>query len=601
MGRFWITGRAPDGTMHGTIAGTIACIRHTIRNCATGESMAATGQAKPAGGSFHTLTQRQIIGTMTGVMLTLLLAALDQTIVGTAMPRIIAQLNGFERYAWVTTVYLLTSTAAVPIFGKLSDIYGRKWFYLGGAVLFVVASALCGAAGSIPGVPGDGMTQLILFRGLQGVGGGIIMAITFTIIGDIFPPAVRGKYQGLLSAVWGMSSVFGPTLGGWITDSFSWRWIFYINLPVGILAITALMIAFPYFKPEGVKRVIDFAGVATLLAALVPLLLALTWVTNYGWAAPRVVGLLVLAAVMIAAFILAESRAVEPLLPLSLFRDRVISLSTVSVFLTGMAMFGSILFIPLFMQTVIGVSATQSGSLLTPMMVIWSVGSISAGQLVARMGRYKMIVLVGMALMTVGLFLLARMTAATTRPTVVVFMLLIGMGMGLTMPIFTLIVQNAAPQRQIGAATATVQFFRQIGSTVGAAVFGSIMLTRYQSHFSGTVPVGTPASALAAFKDPLQLAQVLPQLKDQFAALPNGPQLLQTLLANTKDALVYAITGVFLISAILTVIAFATDFWLKEVPLRKSFAPPVMPEAEGVIVSSETPLGAPALSGQGDD
>jgi EmrB/QacA subfamily drug resistance transporter len=563
--------------------------------------MAATGQAKPAGGSFHTLTQRQIIGTMTGVMLTLLLAALDQTIVGTAMPRIIAQLNGFERYAWVTTVYLLTSTAAVPIFGKLSDIYGRKWFYLGGAVLFVVASALCGAAGSIPGVPGDGMTQLILFRGLQGVGGGIIMAITFTIIGDIFPPAVRGKYQGLLSAVWGMSSVFGPTLGGWITDSFSWRWIFYINLPVGILAITALMIAFPYFKPEGVKRVIDFAGVATLLAALVPLLLALTWVTNYGWAAPRVVGLLVLAAVMIAAFIVAESRAVEPLLPLSLFRDRVISLSTVSVFLTGMAMFGSILFIPLFMQTVIGVSATQSGSLLTPMMVIWSVGSISAGQLVARMGRYKMIVLVGMALMTVGLFLLARMTAATTRPTVVVFMLLIGMGMGLTMPIFTLIVQNAAPQRQIGAATATVQFFRQIGSTVGAAVFGSIMLTRYQSHFSGTVPVGTPASALAAFKDPLQLAQVLPQLKDQFAALPNGPQLLQTLLANTKDALVYAITGVFLISAILTVIAFATDFWLKEVPLRKSFAPPVMPEAEGVIVSSETPLGAPALSGQGDD
>ena len=195
---------------------------------------------------------------MTGVMLTLLLAALDQTIVGTAMPRIIAQLNGFDRYAWVTTAYLLTSTAAVPIFGKLSDIYGRKWFYLGGAVLFVVASALCGAAGSIPGVPGGGMTQLIVFRGLQGVGGGIIMAITFTIIGDIFPPAVRGKYQGLLSAVWGMSSVFGPTLGGWITDSFSWRWIFYINLPVGILATVALFVAFPYFKPEGVKRVIDY-------------------------------------------------------------------------------------------------------------------------------------------------------------------------------------------------------------------------------------------------------------------------------------------------------------------------------------------------------
>ncbi len=566
--------------------------------------MATAQRAKQAGGnSFHTLTQRQIVGTMTGVMLTLLLAALDQTIVGTAMPRIIAQLNGFDRYAWVTTAYLLTSTAAVPIFGKLSDIYGRKWFYLGGAVLFVIASALCGAAGSIPGVPGGGMTQLIIFRGVQGVGAGIIMGITFTIIGDIFPPAVRGKYQGLLSAVWGMSSVFGPTLGGWITDSFSWRWIFYINLPVGILATFALFFAFPYFRPEGVKRVIDYAGVVTLLGGLVPLLLALTWVTDYGWGSPRVVGLLVVAVVMLVAFVLAEARAVEPLLPLSLFRDRIIALSTVTVFLTGMAMFSSILFIPLFMQTVIGVSATQSGSLLTPMMVIWSVGSIGAGQIVARVGRYKALVLFGLAIMTLGLLLLGRLGAGASRLVVVEDMLLIGLGMGLTMPIFTLIVQNAAPQRQIGAATAAVQFFRQIGGTVGAAVFGSIMLTRYKVHFDGAVPQGTPSAALTAFKNPLQLAQALPQLKDQFAAFPNGAQLLQTLLANTRDALVYAITGVFLISAILSLVAFAVNFWLKEIPLRTSFAPPETPTATAAVVASETPLGAPALSGtgQGDD
>ena len=559
--------------------------------------------ARQTGGSFHTLTTRQIVGTMTGVMITLLLAALDQTIVGTAMPRIIAQLNGFDRYAWVTTAYLLTTTAAVPIFGKLSDIYGRKWFYLGGAVLFVIASALCGATGNLPGVPGGDMNQLIAFRGLQGIGGGIIMGITFTIVGDIFPPAVRGKYQGLLSAVWGMASVFGPTLGGWITDNLTWRWIFYINLPVGIVATTVLFFAFPYFKPEGVRRVIDFAGVVTLLAGLVPLLLALTWVTDYGWVSARVIAFLIVAAVMLAAFILAETRAVEPLLPLALFRNSIIAISTTTVFLNGMAMFGAILFIPLFMQTVLGVSATQSGSLLTPMMVIWSVGSILAGQLVARLGRYKAMAMIGLVLLAIGALLLSRMSEQTTRPMVVWAMLFVGVGMGMTQPVYTLIVQNAAAQRQIGTATAAVQFFRQIGSTVGAAVFGSIMISRYRDHFDAAVPPGTPNAALAAFKNPLQLAQTLPQLREQFAAFPNGAQLLQTLLANTKGALVSGITGVFLIATALSVIAVVMNVWLKEIPLRTSFAPTTPSEGDIPVGESEIPIGAPALSGtgQGDD
>src|SRR5216684_3074350 len=253
----------------------------------------------------HNLTKRQLVGTLAGLLLTLLMAALDQTIVGTAMPRIISQLNGFDRYPWVTTAYLLTSTIAVPIFAKLSDIYGRKWFFLAGTVVFVIASAFCGGAGQMLWIPGDGMLQLIVFRGIQGLGAGMIVGLLFTIIGDIFAPAERAKFQGLFAAVWGLASIFGPTLGGWITDHFSWRWIFYVNLPVGALAIGAILVEFPYFRPQGVKRSIDWWGVGTLMACLVPLLLALTWVTDYGWTSQQVLGLLAIAGVMLCAFLFA--------------------------------------------------------------------------------------------------------------------------------------------------------------------------------------------------------------------------------------------------------------------------------------------------------
>ncbi len=477
------------------------------------------------GSGFHALTRTQLIGTITGLMLTLLLAALDQTIVGTAMPRIIAELNGFERYAWVTTTYLLTSTIAVPIIGKLSDLYGRKWFLLGGAVLFVASSALCGAAGDLPlGI--DGMNQLILFRGLQGIGGGMITGIVFTVIGDIFPPAERGKIQGLFSAVFGLSSVFGPALGGWITDNLSWRWAFYVNLPVGIIAIATLYFAFPYFKPEGAKRVIDWAGVTTLIAGLVPLLLALTWVSDYGWTSSRVMGLLALAIVMIGAFLFFEARAEEPILSLSLFKNPIFSISAVALFMTGMGMFGAILFIPLFMQGVIGVSATQSGSLLTPLMLTLITGSIISGQIISRTGRYKAQAIIGLAIMTSGLLLLTGMHGDTTRGIVVRNMIVVGLGLGLTMPIYTLIVQNAVDRRMMGAATAATQFFRQIGGTVGTAIFTSIMLGRFSSQLTANAPQGLPNELLEPFKNPLQLGQIMDQLTNQFAQIPNGPQLL---------------------------------------------------------------------------
>ena len=334
---------------------------------------------------FIRLTRPQFIGTIAGLMMCLLLAALDQTIVGTAEPRIIASLSGFDRYPWVATVYLLTSTICVPIFAKLSDMYGRKWFFLSGAVIFVTSSALCGAAGKMNGLGIDGMSQLIVFRGFQGLGAGIMFGLVFTIVGDVFSPAERGKYQGLFASVWGAASIFGPTLGGWLTDlpvpaHDGWRWCFYVNLPVGIIAIAAIWIQFPYFHPQGVRRIIDWAGVSALIACLVPLLLALTWVTQYGWTSTRVEVLLAVAVIMLFVFLFVETHAAEPLIPLSLFRDPIIRVCSIAGFMMGIGMFGVIIYLPLFMQGVLGVSATRSGSLLTPMMLAAVTGNIFSGQ-----------------------------------------------------------------------------------------------------------------------------------------------------------------------------------------------------------------------------
>jgi len=376
---------------------------------------------------FLSLTRRQLVGALAGLMLTLLLVAVDQTIVGTAMPRIIMQLNGFDRYPWVTTAYLLTSTIAVPIFAKLSDMYGRKGFLLWGNILFVLASALCGAAGQIPFIPGDGMTQLIVFRGIQGIGAGMAIALMFTIIGDLFAPAERAKYQGLFAAVYGLASIVGPTIGGWITDQFSWRWTFYVNLPVGAIATAAILLELPNFKPLGVRRIIDWSGLMTLIACLIPLLLALTWVTDYGWGSPQVIGLLSFALLMLGAFLFCEQRAAEPFLPLGLFREPIFVVSSIAVFMLGLGMFGVILYVPLFMQGVLGVSATRSGSLLTPLLVAAVVGSMATGQAISRTGRYRWLAISGAALATIGMFLMAIMDKTTTNAQVVRNMVIAGL------------------------------------------------------------------------------------------------------------------------------------------------------------------------------
>ena len=501
------------------------------------------------------------------MVLTLLLSALDQTIVGTSEPRIIASLNGFDRYPWVTTAYLLSSTIAVPIFAKLSDIYGRKWFFLAGNILFVAASAFCGAAGDVRWVPGDGMTQLIVFRGIQGLGAGIMMGLLFTIIGDIFPPAQRAKYQGLFASVFGLASIFGPTLGGWITDQFSWRWTFYVNLPVGIIAATAILVEFPYFRPVGIHRKIDWYGVISLTFCLVPLLLALTWVTDYGWGSQRVVALLILAGAMLIAFLLAERSAIEPVIPLSLYKDPIISVATIAVFLLGIAMFGVIIYIPLFMQGVLGVTATRSGSLLTPLMLGFVVASSASGNIIGRTGRYRVVVLTGVLLTSVGIFLMASMDAGTTQAVVIRNMIIAGLGMGSVMPIYTLCVQNVAPPIHMGAATASVQFFRSIGGTVGVATYGSILLRNYHESFSPHIPAGAPPRVLALLNNPVQLRQASSGGVQGLQA--SDLVLVKQLSGHVREALYQGLHQIFVIGSILMVAAVIVNFFLREVPLRK--------------------------------
>jgi EmrB/QacA subfamily drug resistance transporter len=529
--------------------------------------MAASADTKFHTSGFVRLTRPQLIGTLGGLLLALLVAALDQTVVGTAEPRIIASLSGFDRYPWVATAYMLSMTVSVPIFAKLSDIFGRKWLFLTGLIIFVAASALCGASGEMP-LPLDGMNQLILFRGIQGIGAGILFGLTFTIIGDIFTPVERGKYQGVFAAVWGLASIFGPTLGGFLTDHYSWRAVFYVNLPVGLIATIAILLEFPSFRPQGVRRKVDFPGVVALIGCLVPLLLALTWVTDYGWTSMRVESLLGFSVVMLVAFLYAETKASEPLIPLVLFRNPVIAICSIASFVLGMGMFGIIIYLPLFMQGVMGVSATQSGSLLTPLMLAAVVASIIAGQTTSRTSKYKALAITGSIFLAIGMIMFARMNGDTLRSEVVRGMVMVGLGIGLIQPVYTLAVQNAAPREHMGAATASSQFFRSIGSTMGVSIFGSVLLTIYKRDFANGIPHGVPEIALKPFSNPLLLAQIRPQLEAGFGHYPGGPELLKVLLANVRLALVDGIHAIFLVGAIIMCGAVVLNAFLREVPLR---------------------------------
>jgi len=529
-------------------------------------SSEATPGAVPLG--FHNLPRRQVFITLGGVLLAMFLSALDQTVVGTALPKIIADLKGFEHYTWVATAYLLTATIMMPIVGRLTDMYGRKWFYIVGIIIFLIGSALCGLS--------QNMTQLILFRGFQGIGAGIMMANAFIVIGDLFPPSERGKYQGLIVAVFGLSSIVGPLLGGFITDNISWHWIFYINLPLGIPVVLAFIRFFPDVRPLQVKHKLDFLGMAALVLCISLLIIGLSWAgSEYEWQSPQVIGALSLSAVMLIAFILVESQAAEPVLPLALFRSRTVIVAVIVRFCIGMGMFGIILFVPLFFQGVLGRSATYSGTLLMPQMLAMVVASTLSGQAVARLGgHYRIQAIIGLAIMAAGLFLLSFMNPGTSHAQAVFAIVVTGIGMGIAMPLFVIAVQNDVPYRVMGVATSSVQFFQSIGQAVGLAVFGSMMASRFTANVMGNETIaqlGLPHELLSRITSNPEALMSESARAELRATL--GPELAEQFLGLVKGDLSTAITYVFTIGAAVIVVAFVATLFLKEHPLKRSHGP----------------------------
>jgi EmrB/QacA subfamily drug resistance transporter len=521
-----------------------------------------------------TVSRGRLISILIGVMLGMLLAALDQTIVGTALPRIVADLGGLDHYAWVVTAYLLASTVTVPIYGKLSDIYGRRVFFIGGMIIFLIGSALAGTS--------QNMNQLIIYRFIQGLGAGGMMPIALAIIGDLFSPADRGKWQGLFVAVFGFSSIVGPTLGGWITDNWGWRWVFYVNMPIGIIAIITAGFVLPKFINKR-KHIIDYLGAAALVAGTIPLLLAFSWAgTQYAWGSWQIIGLFAFSVVMLITFALIEMRAAEPIISPRLFKNSIFVVSVFATFLLSAGMFGAILYLPLFVQGVLGDSATNSGIVLTPMMIGFMISSIVGGQLLSRTGRYKILAMGGFTVAAVGMFLLSRMTPTTNEGEVVRNMIVTGLGIGVMMSLFTIVVQNAFPYRQLGQVTASITFFRSIGSTIGVAVMGTIMINGFQNAMQSNMPAIlkrlVPADKLAQLQNPqlLLAPDVVAKIQHGFAALgPQGLIIFRQLMEAIKLSLSTAITNVFFLGFILMLLGLFSVLFLREIPLRKSHTAPV--------------------------
>ncbi|MGB9979727.1 MDR family MFS transporter [Methanobacterium sp.] len=464
----------------------------------------------------YNLAKDKINMIMAGLMVGLLVAAFDYSIMGTAMPKVINSLQGMEYYVWPFTSYMLSSTIAIILFGKLSDIYGRKHILIVGIVTFVITSILCGFS--------TNMLELIIFRGLQGIGGGILLSLPFIVVGEIFSPRERAKYMGILASVFGLADVLGPILGGVITDTLGWRWVFFINVPVGIAAVALILYSLPNFKLDSVKEVIDYSGIVTFTLTLSSLFLALTLAGDLNkYPLAEIAGLFVFSGVMFTLFIWAEKKAVEPILPLYLFKNPIFSVSSVESFLASALMFCGIIYVPLFAQSVLGISPTNSGLLMIPMLFSLTMASIITGQIISKTGKYKKLVIAEFVITGIGVVLLATMNANTPYYLLAAYSTVLGIGSGMAYNIFNVAVQNAFTLREIGIVTASMRFFRNLGTIVFVPIFGYIM------NFT----LGSSTAVI---------------------------------LSKTQ-ALVLSIQNIFLVAILLAFVGLIIAFFLKEIPL----------------------------------